>query len=303
MVKRNIVFISSLLLVLNSCDNDDIPMYFRSIQPVGGKLFKGGVKDYFINSLPKKMYIGSKDLNFDSTYSEEQIDAQMEKFLFDLGLKVDGGLLSITLGMLMLPIMKGADIGVQIIRSNRYIDLDIHFDNNKIINEKFELDSLFPDSFFNEKGTAISKENIICFNKKYDNGYYYIEEIWEINRSDGQFYIYENPFYVGMPGKRTNFFDDTRISNTPLESFDKLLGNMKKSFNLEIIDFNDSLKTYSANPNYMSFRYALNKKSYDFNSNSSFLISVFESFFEIMESDSVKYGTLLDYLSPYFELP
>ena len=78
---------------------------------------------------------------------------------------------------------------------------------------------------------------------------------------------------------------------------------MKKSFDLEIINFNDSLKTYSANPNYMSFRYALNKKSYDFNSNASFLISVFESFFEIMESDSVKYGTLLDYLSPYFELP
>jgi len=302
MVKRNIIFISSLLLILNSCDNDDIPMYFRSMQPVGGKLFKGSVKDHFINSLPKIMYIGSKDLNFDSTYSEKQIDAQMEKFFFDLGLAVDG-IHSISLGMLMLPIMQGADIGVQIIRSNRYIDLNIHFDDNKIIKEKFEVNSIFPDSIFNEKGTAIKKENIICFNKKNDNGYYYIEEIWEINRSDGQFYIYEKPFYVGMPGKRTNIFDDTRISNTPLESFDKQLGNMKKSFDLEIINFNDSLKTYSANPNYMSFRYALNKKSYDFNSNSSFLISVFESFFEIMESDSVKYGTLLDYLSTYFELP
>lgn len=67
MVKRNIIFISSLLFILNSCDNDDIPMYFRSMQPSGGILFKGSAKEYFINSLPKKMYIGSKDFNFDST--------------------------------------------------------------------------------------------------------------------------------------------------------------------------------------------------------------------------------------------
>ena len=76
MVKRNIIFISSILFILNSCDNDDIPMYFRSMQPSGGKLFKGSVKEYFINSLPKKMYIGSKDFNFDSTYSEEQQEAE-----------------------------------------------------------------------------------------------------------------------------------------------------------------------------------------------------------------------------------
>ena len=66
----------------------------------------------------------------------------------------------------MLPIAEGADFGVQIIRGPRYIDLEIHFDKNKMINEKFEVDSLFPDSIFTEKGIAISKENIICFNKK-----------------------------------------------------------------------------------------------------------------------------------------
>lgn len=301
MVKRNIIFISSLLFILNSCDNDDIPMYFRSMQPSGGKLFKGSAKEYFINSLPKKMYIGSKDFNFDSTYSEEQQEAEFIKYINMLGLK-GSEFHMISIGALILPLAVGADFGVQIIRNSNQVKLNIHFDENKTITESLELDSLFPDSMFSTKGTALSKENIISFNKENDNGYYHIEEVWEIDRSDGTINIYEKPFYVGTPGKKTNFLDDnSRILNTPLESFDKMLGNMKKSFNLDIVDFNDSLKTYSADPNYMSFRYALHRSSYDLNNKLSYVTRVYYACIEGMDSDSVKYGALLDYLGPYID--
>ena len=300
MIKRNIIFISSLLFILSSCDNDDIPMYFRSMQPSGGKLFKGSIKEYYLNSLPQNMYIGSKDYIFDSTFSDEQKEAQFEKYIYkDLSLKGKDYRMGM-IARLILPIAEGADFGVQIIRGPRYIDLEIHFDKNKMINEKFEVDSLFPDSIFTEKGIAISKENIICFNKKNDNGYYHIEEIWETDRSDGEINIYEKPFFVGMPGKKTNFFDDnSRISSTPLESLDKLLGNMKEGFNLDIVDFNDSLKTYSANPDYMSFRNGLRQESFDVSNKLSFVIEVYGAFAVKIEQDSLRYGTILDYLNSY----
>ena len=299
MVKRNIIFISSLLFILNSCNNDDIPMYFRSMQPSGGKLFKGSVKEYFINSLPKKIYIGSKDFNFDSTYSEEQQEAEFIKYINMLGVK--GSEFHMTsVGAPILLLALGADFGVHIIRNSNQLKLNIHFDENKIITESLELDSLFPDTIFSKKGTALSKENIISFNKEKDNGYYHIEEVWEIDRSHETINIYEKPFHVSTPGKKTNFFDDnSRILNTPLESFDKMLGNMKKSFNLDIVDFNDSLKTYSADPNYMSFRYALHRASYDLNNKLSFVTRVYYACLDRIESDSVKYGALLDYLDPY----
>jgi len=302
MIKRNIIFISSLLFILSSCDNDDIPMYFRSMQPSGGKLFKGSIKEFYLNSFPQNMYIGSKSFIFDSTDSEKQLEAQFEKYFYsNLGLK-GKEFHFIPLAVLMLPIMEGADFGVQINRSHRYIDLEIHFDNHKIINEKFEVDSLFPNSSFNEKGIAISKENIICFNKKNNNGYYHIEEVWETDRSDGAINIYEKPFFVGMPGKKTNFFDDnSRILSAPLESFDKLLGNMKEGFNLGIVDFNDSLKTYSADPDYMSFRNGLRQESFDANNKLSFLMKIYGACVEKMDEDSLRYGALLDYLNPYIK--
>ena len=302
MIKRNIIFISSLLFILSSCDNDDIPMYFRSMQPIGGKLFKGSIKEYYLNSLPQNMYIGSKDYIFDSTFSDEQKEAQFEKYIYkDLSLKGKDYRMGM-IAILILSIGEGADFGVQIIRGHRYIDLEIHFDNSKIIKEKFEVDSLFPDSIFTEKGIAISKENIICFNKKNDNGYYQIEEIWETDRSDGEINIYEKPFFVGMPGEKTNFFDaNSRISRTPLESFDKLLGNMKEGFNLDIVDFNDSLKTYSANPDYMSFRNGLRQESFDVNNKLSFVIKVYDACADKIEQDSLRYGAILDYLNPYIK--
>ena len=270
------------------------------MQPSGGKLFEGSIKEYYLNSIPQNMYIGSKDYIFGSTDSEEQLEAQFEKYFFsDLGLK-GKEFHFIPLAVLMLPIAEGADFGVQIIRGPRYIDLEIHFDKNKMINEKFEVDSLFPDSIFTEKGIAISKENIICFNKKNDNGYYHIEEIWETDRSDGEINIYEKPFFVGMPGEKTNFFDaNSRISRTPLESFDKLLGNMIEGFNLGIVDFNDSLRTYSANPDYMSFRNGLRQESFDVSNKLSFVIEVYGAFAVKIEQDSLRYGAILDYLNSY----
>ena len=63
----------------------------------------------------------------------------------------------------------------------------------------------------------------------------------------------KNHFCRDVRKKKTNIFDDnSRISIVPLESFDKLLGNMKEGFNLGIVDFNDSLRTYSPIP-FMSF--------------------------------------------------
>ena len=57
-----------------------------------------------------------------------------------------------------------------------------------------------------------------------------------------------------------------------MESFDKLLGNMKEGFNLDIVDFNDSLRNLFANPDYMSFRNGLRQESFDVNNKLSFLI-------------------------------
>lgn len=273
-------------------------MYFRSMQPRGGILFKGSIKEYYINSLPQNLYIGSKDYNIDATYSEEQKEAEMVKYIFKLGL-IGTELNMIMAALLIAPIAGGADFGAQIIRNNNNVELNIHFDQDKKIIEIFELDSLFPDSIFFTKGIAFYKENIISFNKENGDGSYNIEEVWEIDRSYGGINIYENPFYVGMPGKRITFFDNARISNTPLESFDKMLGNMKKSFNLQTVDFNDSLKTYSADPGYMAFRNALNQKSYDFNNKLLFVYRIYEVCSDRMESDTLKYGALLDYLNLY----
>ena len=64
-------------------------------------------------------------------------------------------------------------------------------------------------------------------------------------------------------------------------------------------NFNDSLKTYSADPSYMSFRYALHRASYDLNNKLSFVTRVYYACLDRIESDSVKYGALLDYLDPY----
>ena len=298
MIIRDIVFTFFFLLILYGCKNDDVPMYFRSMQPSGGKLFKGSIKDYYINSLPQNLYIGSKDYAIDSTYSAEQKEYEMVKYLFNLGL-LGTELHMIMIAALIDPITKGADLGVQISRNTNNVELNIHFDQDKKIIESFKLDNLFPDSIFSKKGVALSKENIISFNAESNNGFYNIGEIWEIDRSNGGINIYENPFYAGMPGKRINFFDDKRISNTPLESFDKQLGNMKQSFNLQAVDFNDSLKTYSADPGYMAFRNALDQKSYDFNNKLLFVYRIYEACSDRMESDTLKYGALLDYLSTY----
>ena len=298
MMKRNIIFIASFLLIFQSCKNDDVPMYFRSMQPSGGQLFKGSIKEYYINSLPQNLYIGSKDYAIESSYSEEQKESEMAKYLYNLGL-LGTELHMIMIAALITPIAKGADLGLQIIRNTNNVELNIHFDQDKKIIESFKLDSLYPDSIFSTKGIALFKENIISFNKENNDGFYNIVEVWEIDRSNGGINIYENPFYVGMPGKRINFFDDTRISNTPLESFDKQLGKMKKSFNLQIVNFNDSLKTYSADPGYMAFRNALNQKSYDFNNKLFFVYKIYEACSDRMESDTLKYGALLDYLNLY----
>ena len=103
-----------------------------------------------------------------------------------------------------------------------------------------------------------------------------------------------------MPGKKTNFFDDnSRISIAPLEAFDKLLGNMKEGFKLGTVDFNDSLKTYSANPDYMSFRNGLRQESFDVSNKLSFVIEVYGAFAVKIEQDSLRYGAILDYLNSY----
>ena len=76
MLKKNILLISFILLILSGCNNDDVPMYFRSLQPSGGSIFNGNIKERIINSLPKQMYIGSKDFKIDSTYSDKEADAE-----------------------------------------------------------------------------------------------------------------------------------------------------------------------------------------------------------------------------------
>ena len=299
MLKKNILLISFILLILSGCNNDDVPMYFRSLQPSGGSIFNGNIKERIINSLPKQMYIGSKDFKIDSTYSDKEADAEFEKYLYRLGLKGrDYHLMMIA--SLMVPLSEGADFGVEIVRNKKYVNLNIHFDENRKINERFEMDDLYPDSIFNAMGIAFSKENIICFNKKNDNGYYHIAEIWETDRSDGGINIYEKPFFVGKPRRSPGLFTEENL-NSPIESFDKFLGNMTKSYNLEIIDFNDSLKTYSADPDYISFRYGLRQESYDFNNKLSFANRVYGASVERMESDSLRYEPFIRYMDSFMD--
>ena len=124
MIIRDIVFTFFFLLILYGCKNDDVPMYFRSMQPSGGELFKGSIKDYYINSLPQNLYIGSKDYAIDSTYSAEQKEYEMVKYLFNLGL-LGTELHMIMIAALIDPITKGADLGVQISRNTNNVELNI----------------------------------------------------------------------------------------------------------------------------------------------------------------------------------
>ena len=131
-------------------------------------------------------------------------------------------------------------------------------------------------------GTAWSKENIICFNKKNDKGYFEIDRIWEIDRTDGGINIYKKPFSVG--------------EKSPIETFNKELGNMREEFKLEIVDINDSLNTYSADPGYMAFRWGLKQESYNFNQKALFTNVIYDSFVKRIETDSVKYEPLNRYI-------
>ena len=81
MLKRIVPFLFLSLLILFGCNDDDIPMYFRSLQPSGGKIFNVDVKEFLISTFPKRIYISTKDLNIDSTSSDDEVDDEFERYL------------------------------------------------------------------------------------------------------------------------------------------------------------------------------------------------------------------------------
>ena len=281
MLKRIIPFLFLSLLILFGCNDDGIPMYFRSLQPSGGKIFNVDVKEFLISTFPKRIYISTKDLNIDSTSSDDEVDDEFERYLNKLGIKGNDPELWFFYYLAVFS-KAGKDLAIEINRNHKYVDMNIDFNGDFRVFEEFSIDSLFPDSIFSAMGTAWSKENIICFNKKNDKGYFEIDRIWEIDRTDGGINIYKKPFSVG--------------EKSPIETFNKELGNMREEFKLEIVDINDSLNTYSADPGYMAFRWGLKQESYNFNQKALFTNEVYDSFVKRIETDSVKYEPLNRYI-------
>lgn len=303
MLNKKSVHLLTFLLIFISCNEEKhIPMYFRSLQPKNGKIVQKNLKEHFLKSIPKSIYIGTKDIELNRTHlfrdstNKEIIDKYFDKHL-GLISNDDSELLKF-----FLPIIMTDNFGVEAKIKEQYVILNIHFGEGQTIAGKIELETLFPDSFFTTKGIPLSKENIICFNKKINNEYYHLSEVWEFDRSNKEINIYKEPFIAQIVSKKPDSTNAEMIniegkngtySNIPpLKNFSKYLEHHSKAFNLEIIDYNDSLKTYSANPNYTALKNSLRKEDVSSNVKTLYLDKIFENISFLEKSDSLKYKAL-----------
>ena len=249
MLKR---YVPLLCLILFFGCKEGVPIYFRSPQPRGGKLFHGDIDQFLISNIPEKVH------SHGNRYDE------LNDILFES--------LNDTL------------TSIEIDRYKNIAKVKLEFFNGLSWIEEFDLSdsSFFADSEEIElEDVILVKENIICFNKKNDKGYFEINHIWERDRVNGDIMIYDNPFSVAKKNS--------------LENFNKEISYKRDEFDLEIVDINDTLETYSANPSYMAFRWGLKKnETSDWSLSLIYLIELSNAFEDRIKKDSTKYMALID---------
>ena len=245
-----------LLFLIHLFGCKEVPLYFRSAQPRRGISFNGDITQFLINNFPKTM--NSDDNN---------------SLLFDA--------LNDTL------------TSIKINRHQNIAKVNLGFFNGLTWIEEFDLsDSSFMKFFFGkenhflDKGideyVILEKENIICFNDENDKGYFEIDMIFERNRINGDLMIYDKPFSVSKKNS--------------LKDFDELFSYKRDEFDLAVVGFNDTLKTYSADPSYMGFRGFLNQVPTDIDLGSYYIIGLAGIFENRIEMDSTKYKDIIEFL-------
>ena len=245
-----------LLFLIHLFGCKEVPLYFRSAQPRRGISFNADITKFLINNIPKTM--NSDDNN---------------SLLFDA--------LNDTL------------TSIEINRHQNIAKVNLGFFNGLTWIEEFDLsDSSFMKFFFGkenhflDKGideyVILEKENIICFNDENDKGYFEIDMIFERNRINGDLMIYDKPFSVSKKNS--------------LKDFDELFSYKRDEFDLAVVGFNDTLKTYSADPSYMGFRWFLNQVPTDIDLGSYYIIGLAGIFENRIEMDSTKYKDIIEFL-------
>ena len=182
---------------------------------------------------------------------------------------------------------------IEINRHQNIAKVNLGFFNGLTWIEEFDLsDSSFMKFFFGkenhflDKGideyVILEKENITCFNNENDKGYFEIDMIFERNRINGDLMIYDKPFSVSKKNS--------------LKDFDELFSYKRDEFDLAVVGFNDTLKTYSADPSYMGFRWLLNQVPTDIDLGSYYIIGLAGIFENRIEMDSTKYKDIIEFL-------
>ena len=87
----------------------------------------------------------------------------------------------------------------------------------------------------------------------------------------------------------------TLLKNS-LKDFDELFSYKRDEFDLAVVGFNDTLKTYSADPSYMGFRWFLNQVPTDIDLGSYYIIGLAGIFKNRIEMDSTKYKDIIEFL-------
>ena len=142
MLKR---YVPLLCLILFFGCKEGVPIYFRSPQPRGGKLFHGDIDQFLISNIPEKVHSHGNRYN------------ELNDILFES--------LNDTL------------TSIEIDRYKNIAKVKLEFFNGLSWIEEFDLSdsSFFADSEEIElEDVILVKENIICFNKKNDKGYFEI---------------------------------------------------------------------------------------------------------------------------------
>ena len=178
--------------------------------------------------------------------------------------------------------------GIEIHRYQNTAEMKLGFFNGLTWVEEFDIsDSSFTKLWF-DKGIdeyiIFKKENIDCFNYENDKGYFEIDMIFERNRINGDLIVIDKPFSVGKKNS--------------LKDFDKLISYKRDEFDLAVVDINDTLKTYSADPSYMGFRWLLNRVSDDegFPFKYLYAVKLFNAFEYRIKMDSIKYLDIMEFL-------
>ena len=177
---------------------------------------------------------------------------------------------------------------IEINRDQNTAQMKLEFFNGLTWTEKFDLLDITPELVnflfgnFNDTDIILEKENIICINKKNDKGYFEIEAILKRNRINGSLIVHDEPFSVS--------------AENSLKNFDELISYKRDEFDLIVVDYKDTLKTYSADPSYMGFRWLLNQLPAGGPLGFYYCIGLLGAFEDRIKEDSTKYMDIREFV-------